>query len=166
MMLEVGSDGDIVVQVGVLCGVLGVNSRATISAYVEKGMPYSESGKQKVFGVRKCLEWCYKEGVLKIEFDIGDDVDEEDLPPNVRKDLADARLKELTLKERKEETIDKADVVKDAVAVGLALRDNLMSIPSRLASTLANESDPREARLIMEKEIRQSLEDISSAFME
>ena len=69
-------------------------------------------------------------------------------------------------KERKEETIDKADVVKDAVAVWLALRDNLMSIPSRLASTLANESDPREARLIMEKEIRQSLEDISSAFME
>jgi len=159
-------DGDIIVQVGALISVLGVNSKVTISNYVEKGMPFIKSGRQKAYGVKACIDWCYKNGYLKLDIDVDDDIDVEALPANIRKDLADARLKELKLKQMEEEVIEKSDVVKDATTVGLSLRDNLMSIPARLASTLANETNPREVKSAIEREIRHSLEDISSAFME
>ena len=84
----------------------------------------------------------------------------------MRKDLADARLKELKLQQMREEVVDKVAVVKDAVSVAISLRDNLMAIPSRVSNILANESAPNEIKKLLEKELRNSLEDISSEFME
>ena len=164
--LILSEDGDIIVTVSTLSKVLEVSSEKTITNYVKKGMPHIPKGKQRVYGVKACLEWAYANGCLVLELDTNVDIDVEELAPSIRKDLADARLKELKLQKEKEEVVLKSDVINDAVSFGIALRDNLMSIPSRVSSTTANETDPKEIIKILNTELRQSLEDVTSEFME
>ena len=164
--LMIGTDLDVLVPASVLIGIIGVKEQKTVSNYVGKGMPFVHKGKHKLYGIRSCLEWCIKFGYLKVEIELDDDESGDGLPPNMRKDLADARLKELKLQQMREEVVDKVAVVKDAVSVAISLRDNLMAIPSRVSNILANESAPNEIKKLLEKELRNSLEDISSEFME
>lgn len=167
--IKLSEKGDIQVMVTDLMSVLGVNSKATISNYVAKGMPYIEVGKQKAYEVRRCLEWCYLNSILDLPLPKIDEIDEnsvDNMPPSMQKDWYEAQLKKEKLAEVRGETVQKQDVVQDAMTVGMALRDKLMSISSRLASTLASEDDPKEIKKEIEREIRHALEDVSSAFME
>lgn len=158
-------DGDVIVSVSAIMDILEVSSKSSIANYVKKGMPFVPYGKQKSYKVKECLAWAYKNGVLFLELNPNMDIDVEELAPSIRKDLADARLKELKLQKEKDEVVLKTDVINDAVSFGIALRDNLMSIPSRVSSTTANETNPKEIIKILNTELRQSLEDVTSEFM-
>ena len=158
-------DRDITVRLAEIAEVLEVSVR-TIANYVKKGMPFIQNGKEKMYKVKECLAWAYSNGCLLLELETSVDIDVEELSPSIRKDLADARIKELKLSQMKEEVIEKSIVIQDATSVGIALRDNLMSIPSRIGNILAVETEPREIIEVLTKELRQSLEDISSEFME
>ena len=64
----------------------------------------------------------------------------------------------LDLEERLERTCDRADVENRTFNVFRRLRDRLLSLPSICAPRVANASDERAARLILDEEVRKLLD--------
>ena len=156
---------DIVVTVQSIAAVMGCSIK-NITTYVRKGMPYIEVGKRREYRVKECIFWALSNGYLKLPINIDTEVDVEELPPNIRKDLADAKLKELKLQKEKDEVVYKSDVVADATRVSMSWRERLFSLPDRLSTELASETNPREINKILWREFRKLVEDVVSEFMD
>lgn len=57
------------------------------------------------------------------------------------------------------DVVDRAGVIRAATTAGRATRDAVMPLASRLGPVLAGIDDPREATLLLERELRKALED-------
>ena len=75
-----------------------------------------------------------------------------------------AKLKDLELKEKKGQLVQKSDVKADAEAVGAAVRRGLEALPRR-AAALCVGKDEREILVILEREIVDICAQIKSAYM-
>ena len=67
------------------------------------------------------------------------------------------RLAKLEFEEKSGKLTDAATVKNDAFEAGRIIRDELLTIPDRLADVLAAETDPRETRKKLYEEIEQVL---------
>ena len=72
-----------------------------------------------------------------------------------------ARMARLKYEEEAGKLVPKADVESRAADIGMVVKQNLLSIPSRMMDELAIESDPREINAILERELRQVLEQLA-----
>ena len=68
-----------------------------------------------------------------------------------------ARMARLRYEEEAGRFLEKAEVERRAQEVGMVVRQNLLSLPSRLMDQLAVESDPREINALLEGEVREVL---------
>ena len=72
-----------------------------------------------------------------------------------------ARMARLKYEEEAGKLVPKADVEARAADIGMVVKQNLLSIPSRLMDQLADETDPREINAILEAELRRVLEQLA-----
>ena len=167
--LVVVDENDILVGLSTIAQILQVSSKKTISNYVDRGMPYVPKGKQKEYLVKECIFWTIQNGFLKVPIDINADADEdeiEDMPPSMQKDIWDARTKKFKLEELQGVYVKKEEVKRDATNVSTSIKDKLFSLPSRLASELADEESPKEVIKILNREFRNLVSDVRSVFMD
>lgn len=75
-----------------------------------------------------------------------------------RKETALASLRELQLKLKQGELLEKWKVEKDAFRIGRIIRDSFLVLPDRLAGILASETDQRTVHDLLVREIRTVLE--------
>jgi transcriptional regulator with XRE-family HTH domain len=68
-----------------------------------------------------------------------------------------AKMARLKYEEEAGRFLEKAEVERRAQEVGMVVRQNLLSLPSRLMDQLAAESDPREINALLEGEVREVL---------
>lgn len=68
-----------------------------------------------------------------------------------------AKMARLKFEEEAGRFLEKAEVERRAQEVGMVVRQNLLSLPSRLMDQLAAESDPREINALLEGEVREVL---------
>jgi len=76
-----------------------------------------------------------------------------------------ARMARLKYEEEAGKLVPKADVESRAADIGMVVKQNLLSIPSRMMDELAIESDPREINAILERELRQVLEQLAQEIL-
>jgi transcriptional regulator with XRE-family HTH domain len=72
-----------------------------------------------------------------------------------------ARMARLKYEEEAGKLVPKADVEARAADIGMVVKQNILSIPSRLMDQLADETDPREINAILEAELRRALEQLA-----
>lgn len=73
-----------------------------------------------------------------------------------------AKLAELDYLERIGKLVEKEKVEAEAFRIGQLVRDAMLNVPSRLAGVLAAETDQRRVHDLLEQEIRQALEALST----
>lgn len=73
-----------------------------------------------------------------------------------------ADLADLQLQERRGELVNKEAVKKVEFATGRTIRDSLQNIPSRVSGLLAAERDQEKIFVILEREIHQTLTELSA----
>lgn len=83
-----------------------------------------------------------------------------------RKELFRAKLVELEYEERVKTLVLREAVEREAFRIGRQVRDAILNIPDRLAGVLAAETDQREVRNILVRELRQSLEVLAPGDLE
>ena len=98
--------------------------------------------------------------------ELGPDLEEEPDQPTfaeakTMKEVYLARMARLKYEEEAGKLVPKADVESRAADIGMVVKQNLLSIPSRMMDELAIESDPREINAILERELRQVLEQLA-----
>ena len=71
-----------------------------------------------------------------------------------------ARLSELKYLEQARKLIDRTEVERRAFEVARKTRDNIMTIPPRIAHELAAETDPRKVEVMLTKELARALEEL------
>lgn len=72
-----------------------------------------------------------------------------------------ARLLQIEMDEKLGKLIEVEKVKNIFVKAGNTVRDAILVIPSKLAHRLAHEKDPEKCREILDKELRQALEELS-----
>jgi hypothetical protein len=81
---------------------------------------------------------------------------------SLRKEQAEARLKELRLEEEEGRLIDIESVGQELSRLVRECRDNMLGMASRLAPRVASISDERQVHLLLTEEIEQSLHKVAS----
>lgn len=81
---------------------------------------------------------------------------------SLRKEQAEARLKELRLEEEEGRLIDIGTVGQELSRLVRECRDNMLGMASRLAPRVASISDERQVHLLMTEEIEQCLHEVAS----
>lgn len=157
-------EDDIYVQVEPLCAMIGVSSM-TISNYVKDGMPYvhlNESTRRS-FPVRKCFEWLILNGYMQIKYDKQTETEDdlEELPPKERKDLADARLKELELAKKKGELISLEEIRKECEYILTSFKNKTLGVPSKIAPALIGLETIAETKAILDEAMYELLTELS-----
>ncbi len=155
---------DIYVQVSPFSAMIGV-STMQITNYVKEGMPFTHinESKQRSFPIKKCFEWLILNGYMEIKYDKQTETEEdlEELPPKERKDLADARLKELELAKKKSELISIEEIRKENEYILTAFRNKTLGVPSKIASALIGIESVAEIKAILEEVMYELLAELS-----
>jgi hypothetical protein len=79
-----------------------------------------------------------------------------------RREEYDAELKRLELEQKRRRLVAADDVERAAFDEGRLLRDNLLRIPDRLATTLAAEVDPVKVHALLARELRSACDAIAN----
>ncbi len=131
-------------------------SLTTIDKWLQKGLPYKEKGdkgKGYKFYFPEVMEWIIQNKLKRLN------VDSSSLEEiRKRKELADARLKELELDKRRGKLIEKTEVEKLLIEIGNAFKKKLLSWMSKLPPRL-EKKNKREILKILDEEINELLED-------
>lgn len=72
-----------------------------------------------------------------------------------------SKIEEINFRIKSGELLEKEDVKQDAYAIGLKLKNSLLSIPERISSNLAVESNPAKIREVLINEINYVLGQIA-----
>jgi hypothetical protein len=83
-----------------------------------------------------------------------------------RREEYDAELKRLELERQRGRLVAIEDVERAAFDEGRLLRDNLLRIPDRLATTLAGEADPIKVHALLARELRSACDAIADRALE
>lgn len=158
--VDLNSNDDILVSAGVLAKLARV-SQKTINNYDKDDMPFEKRGARKVYPVRQCLEWMIFRGKITVEMETSDDVDRKKLPPDYRKDLADAELKEHKLAVLRGEYVSLEEVTDAAVKVITNTKTMLLPIGTKLAPVLAVTDDPSKVKQLIDDSIYGALENLA-----
>lgn len=159
--VEIDENNDLLVSASVFAGIIN-KSRRQVTNYKKDGIPIVKRGSRSLYPVRKAFEWLIKRGVIKVKLEEGDAEDVELLPPNIRKDLADAKLKEFNLKILEGKYILKEEEEKAAANLAISLRDRLMSLPDRIVPGLeADEKIKHAIRVELKREFTNFIADFN-----
>lgn len=79
-----------------------------------------------------------------------------------RKLNAEAEMAELELAKIRAELVKTEDVVKAWEDVLRAMKAKMLSIPTKMASAMSNESDPNVCKTILDKEIEEALHELAN----
>ena len=88
--------------------------------------------------------------------------DLENIPPKERKDLAEARLKELELAKKKGELISIDEIRKENEYVLTAFKNKSLAIPSKIAPALVGIENTAEIQAILEKAVHELLIELAT----
>lgn len=158
-------EDDIYVQVAPLCAMVGVSSRQ-ITNYVKDGMPFINIGnsKQRSFPIKKCIDWLILKGYMEIKYDKSTETEEdlEDLPPKERKDLADARLKELELAKKKGELISLDEIRTEVEYIVSSVKNKALGVPSKIAPALIGIGTIAETKAILDEAMYELLTELAN----
>lgn len=86
------------------------------------------------------------------------------LKSRATKEIIGAKMAGLDLKEREGTLIKREDVRHALFSLGRGARDKLMTVGTRLAPILAHKDSEHDIKLMIDHEIRESLEDLLGAF--
>jgi phage terminase Nu1 subunit (DNA packaging protein) len=130
-------------------------SLPTISAWISKGCPHTRDARgQYRFELKRVTQWRAQamptRALLSPSYSHA----------RARKETALAGLRELQLRQRQGELVEKEAVTKQEFATGRRVRDNLENIPARVSGPCVGK-DQREIFEIMAREIRQCLEGLT-----
>lgn len=157
-------EDDIYVPVAPFCAMIGVSSRQ-ITNYVKDGMPfeYLNNSKQRSFPIKKCFDWLILKGFMEIKYDkqTATEDDLEELPPKERKDLADARLKELELAKKKGELISLEEIRKECEYILSSFKNKTLGVPSKIAPALIGLETIAETKAILDDAMYELLTGLS-----
>ena len=81
-----------------------------------------------------------------------------------KKEVIAARVAEIKLQELESSLIKKEDVKNALFGYARASRDSLFAIPERIAPLIAHSKDENEIRQLLNKEIRQAIDEFSNAY--
>ena len=125
----------------------------TITDWLRKGCP---SSKQRdgsyLFDRTKVQAW--REKTRRVTASVDGTL----AAAQLRKETALADLREMEVRRKRGELVEKVKVEAEAFRCGRTVRDALMGLPDRLAGVIASESDQKKVHAILTKEIRQCLE--------
>lgn len=79
-----------------------------------------------------------------------------------KKEKAIAEMKQMELEELKKNLVSSDKVYRDSFKCARLLRDSIMRIPGRVAAEIACETDPHKCEILLENEIRKSLEIVAN----
>ena len=157
--IDLSDDNDLLVSSKVIAKILQV-SQQTIANWVRLGMPKIIGDKNPTYPVRGCVEWAIANGKLNIEFN-ADDTSRELLPPDLRDKLASAELKEEKLKVMRAEYGPIREMERIAYGIGDFVKSGMLSIPGRISSIVAKETDQHKCEMIMRNEIISVMQDMA-----
>lgn len=140
--------------------------RAAIAAgHIKKGL-HIQSNNQKKIDYRVALEE-WKQNVDAKFIENQGSLDSETSPLNkakLRKANAEAEIKEMDAKKRSGELVEIKDIQKIFDKIAHRVQQNLLNLPGKVAPELASETDPHALELVLDREIRDCLTDLSYEF--
>ena len=157
--IDLSDDNDLLVSSSVIAKILKV-SRQRIAVWAKEGMPLVGGGKRPTYPVRGCIEWAIANGKLDIDFK-ADEIDREQLPPDLRDKLASAEIKEEKLKIMRAEYGPIKEMERIAYGIGDFVKNGMMAIPGRISSTVAKETDQHKCETILRNEIVSVMQDMA-----
>jgi hypothetical protein len=94
----------------------------------------------------------------------GGDEDSGYYKARARKEHWAAELKEIEFQKKAGTLVEVAQVQKEFDKLARQIKEGILNIPVRISHELASETDPHKVNLILEKEIRAVLEELTSEF--
>ncbi|MFH0730749.1 MAG: hypothetical protein V2B19_30940 [Pseudomonadota bacterium] len=86
------------------------------------------------------------------------------LRAQIRKELATAKIRENELATAEGKLVNFEDMKREIFSGSRMVRDAIMNIPDRVAAIIAAETDEHKVRLLLDREIRQSLQGLCDDF--
>ncbi|MEO7864101.1 MAG: hypothetical protein ABIU05_27440 [Nitrospirales bacterium] len=131
----------------------------TVTDWVRKGCPCTvKSDGSYVFDLAAVRQW--REKTRKVCTPVSATL----AAAQLRKESALADLREMEVRKKRGELIERVTVEQDAFRVGRTMRDALLGLPDRLSGVLASENDQRKVHALLTKEIRQCLEALHDTY--
>ena len=125
----------------------------TVTAWIRRGCPVTKQRDGSyLFDPTKVQAW--REKTRRVTAS----VDRTLASAQFRKETALADLREMEVRRKRGDLVEKVKVEAEAFRCGRTVRDALLALPDRLAGVLASESDQKKVHAILTKEIRQALE--------
>jgi phage terminase Nu1 subunit (DNA packaging protein) len=153
---------------------LGV-SASLVSRYERKGMPVNDAGAARAWLDSHLIPGLRKEArqAKAIEAPPSSQKTTANLPPpqgvtgdrgnwidhKSRRELAEAQLAELELREKTAELVQRDVVARETFTLFRTLRDRILGIPDRIAAIIAAESDTAKVHALLTAELRSVLTD-------
>ena len=135
---------------------LGMSTN-TIAAWLRRGCPVTKQGDGSyLFDLSQVQAW--REKTRRVTASVDGTL----AAAQLRKETALADLREMEVRRKRGELVEKVKVEAEAFRCGRTVRDALMAVPDRLAAVLASETDQKKVHLMLTKEIRQALEALSA----
>ena len=133
-------------------------SKKSVQNYRKQGMPFIKKNKYYYYDF-KAIQWLFDNGIKAIT---GINTEQEEQTPKYRKDLAEAKIREFTLKKLEGKYILKKEVEEEYFKIGRLTRDTFQSLSKRIAHKLLKKEKIRDIENIIDKEVNKNLSSLSS----
>lgn len=141
-----------------LANILQIDTR-TVRKYKDEGMPHKKFKNSFLYPARESITWCLLNGKLDDILEQLENTDE--LAPNIRKDLADAKLKEFKLAVEQGKYYLKEEIDKKAEYIITSTKNKLLSMGNKIAPTLVGIEETNEVKNIIDNVNYEILEELS-----
>jgi len=134
---------------------LNDNGRSAQKWAKEKRIKAKKNGKKWLYEIDDVIQFGYENGYIDIELS-----DKDELPPNIRKDLADAELKEFKLAVEKGKYYSKEEIETYIQRVLVSFRNKTLGLASKIAPALVALDEAQEAQAIVYEACYELLEEL------
>lgn len=132
-------------------------SQVTVRNWIDKGIPCKRTSKGYIFDLTEAIQW--REGYLRATKQGGSSEYE---TARAQKEIFRAKTAKLNFERMSGELVPAKDVRNAAFEKSRLVRDSLLNIPARVSPILAAEKEAKKVYELLDKEIRQCLETLSS----
>lgn len=133
----------------------------TVDGWIQDGCPYVKKargkGQQWEFDSAAVSEWLQNRAVINT---VGEMADIDLNAAERRKKTAEASIAEIKLRKLQGELVEYSEVEKAGVDSYTACRARLLAIPTKLAPRIILCEKPDEAKVLLEEEIHQAMEEL------